>query len=255
MDEPQVIVGRNPVQEALSDPETQIEKILVRQGAGGGAINAIRRTAKLRGIPVQFVPESRLNKIAAGAGHQGVAALTAPVAYLEIDDLLSAIAADTDEVRARKPILLLLDGVQDPHNFGAILRSAVAAGVDGVVIPRHGMAPLSAVAIKASAGTAFRIPIARVPNLADALYPLKERGYWVLGADSEGEETIWTCDWDRPLAIVMGSEGKGLRRRVAEGCDLLISIPMRGNAESLNASVAAGIILFAAARERGPLPK
>jgi 23S rRNA (guanosine2251-2'-O)-methyltransferase len=250
MEEPQIIVGRNPVQEALRDPSTEIEKVMVKQGAGGGFISTIRREAKERGVPVQFVPETRLNRMAGGANHQGIAAITAPVPYLELDDLLLRIASDIDEVRQKQPILLLLDGIQDPHNFGAILRSAVAAGVDGVVIPRHGMAPLSAVAMKASAGTATRLPIARVGNLADALYPLKERGYWILGADGGGEETIWTCDWNRPVAIVMGGEGRGLHRRVAEGCDHLVSIPMRGNAESLNASVAAGIILFAAIRDR-----
>lgn len=250
MDEPQIIVGRNPVQEALRDLSTEIEKVLVKQGAGGGFISSIRREARERGVPVQFVPETRLNRMAGGAVHQGIAAITAPVAYLELDEMLLRIAGDVDEVRRQQPIILLLDGIQDPHNFGAILRSAVAAGVDGVVVPRQGMAPLSVVAVKASAGTANRIPIARVGNLADVLYPLKERGYWVLGADSGGGETIWTFDWNRPLAIVMGAEGRGLRRRVADGCDHLVSIPMRGNAESLNASVAAGIILFAATRDR-----
>jgi 23S rRNA (guanosine2251-2'-O)-methyltransferase len=250
MDEPQIIVGRNPVQEALRDPSTEIEKIVVKQGAGGGFISTIRREAKERGVPVQFVPETRLNRMAEGAMHQGIAAITAPVPYLELDEMLAAIAKDTDAVREKRPIVLLLDGIQDPYNFGAILRSAVAAGVDGVVIPRTGMAPLSAVAIKASAGTATRLPIARVGNLADVLYPLKERGYWILGADSAGDQTIWSCDWDRPVAIVLGGEGKGLARRVSEGCDHLVSIPMRGNAESLNASVAAGIILFAATRSR-----
>lgn len=250
MSEPLVIVGRNPVREALEDEAVEIEKILVKQGAGGGVIGRIRQEAKRRGVPVQFVPENRLARMAGGAGHQGVAAITAPFHYLDLDELLETVAADRDTVMSSKPVLLLLDGIQDPYNFGAILRSAVAAGVDGVVIPQQGMAPMSAVTLKASAGTASRMPIARVGNLADVLYPLKERGYWVLGADGRAEQSVWTCDWDRPIAIVLGGEGKGLQRRVADECDDLIRIPMRGDAESLNASVAAGVILFAAVRDR-----
>ena len=150
----------------------------------------------------------------------------------------------------RNPSLVVLDEISDPHNFGAILRSAVASGASGVIVPDRNQAPLGATALKASAGTAPRIPVARVTNLADALVQLKERGYWVAGLDGEAEKTVWTLDWDRPTALVIGSEGRGLRPRVRETCDYLVSIPMRGPAESLNASVAAGIALFAAVRGR-----
>lgn len=245
-----LLVGRNPVREALAQRDPEIEKVLLQKGAGGRPIAEIRRLAGEAGAPVQYVPETRLSQLAGGAVHQGVVAFAAPVHYLEPEDLLAQIAPTLDDVRARKPIVLILDQIQDPHNFGAILRSAVAAGADGVIVPKHGMAPLNAAAVKASAGTATRLPIARAGNLGDLLHQLKERGYWVVGAAGKGASSVWEMDWDRPLALVIGSEGSGMRRRVEETCDLLVSIPMRGPAESLNASVAAGILLFAAARTR-----
>lgn len=248
---PSVLVGRNPVREALERGERSIEKVLLARGSGGRAVEAIRRAAKAAGVPVQVVPPQRLARLAPGLAHQGVVALAAAVAYADLEAMLHAIAPDPDEVRARRPVLVALDEIEDPHNFGAILRSAVAAGAAGVIVPERRMAPLSAAAVKASAGTADRIPVARAPNLAEALLQLKERGYWVAGLDGGGEETVWTLDWDRPVAIVVGSEGRGLRPRVRDLCDHLVSIPLRGPAESLNASVAAGIALFAAVRERG----
>src|SRR5690554_2328836 len=159
-----VIVGRNPVREALQDESVEVEKVLIRQGLGGGAVNEIRRLAKVRGVPVQFVPAQRLDGLARGAVHQGVAATTSPIAFLELHELMAGIA---ESGRAGAPIVVVLDGIQDPHYFGAIIRSAAAAGVDGVIIPKHGMAPMSATTIKASAGTAGRVPIARVGNIAD----------------------------------------------------------------------------------------
>lgn len=247
-----VIVGRNPVREALERRAASVEKVLLQKGGGGAPVEAIRRLASEHGVPFQYVPAGKLNSLAKGLNHQGALAFAAPVAYHDVDEMLAAIAPDLQAVQSQQPVLLLLDGIEDPYNFGAMLRSAVAAGVEGVIVPKHGMAPLNAAALKASAGTAGRIPVARVTNLADQLYALKERGYWVVGADGEGEETVWTMDWDRPLALVMGSEGKGLHRRVAELCDYRVAIPMRGPAESLNVSVAAGILLFAAARTRLP---
>jgi len=249
-----LIVGRNPVREALERGERSIEKVMVAQGAGGRPIEEIRRAARVAGVPVQFVPQKKLDGTAPGLTHQGVVAVASAVAYADFDEMLRGIAPDLDAVRAARPVLVALDEVEDPHNFGAILRSAVAAGAAGVVVPERRMAPLSPTAMKASAGTADRLPIARVGNLADALLQLKERGYWVAGLDGAAETSVWDADWARPTVLVVGSEGRGLRPRVRDACDFLVAIPMRGPAESLNASVAAGITLFAAVRGREGAP-
>ncbi len=244
------IAGRNPVREALQRGDREFEKVLLQQGASGGAIEEIRRAANRAGAPVRIVPAATLSRLVPGTNHQGVLALTSPVAFLDLDDMLAQIAPAWEDVQKKKPLLLLLDQIEDPHNFGAILRSAVAAGANGVIVPRHRMAPVNATVIKASAGMALRIPLARVTNLADTLVLLKERGYWIIGAAGEGSDSVWDMDWDRPAAIIIGSESGGLRPRVAAGCDHLVRIPMRGQVDSLNASVAAGILLFAAVRHR-----
>jgi 23S rRNA (guanosine2251-2'-O)-methyltransferase len=163
---------------------------------------------------------------------------------------LSDIAPTWRDVKAKKPLILVIDRVTDPRNFGAILRSAVAAGTDGVIVPAREMAPLNAAAIKASAGTAPRIPIARSDDLPRLLTQVKERGYWVYGAEGTADTTFWEADWDQPSVVVLGSEGEGLAPEVAEACDELVSIPMQGPAESLNVSVAAGLLLFEASRSR-----
>lgn len=244
------IIGRNPVREALEKQAGRIEKVMVRQGAHGEEIGAIRQRAEEAGVPVQYVPQTRLDHETDGLNHQGVMALAAPVAYRTVNDLLAGIAPSWEAVKQRRPLLLVIDRITDPRNFGAVLRSAVAAGVEGVIVPNRHMAPLNTAAIKASAGTALRIPIARTGALADVLTQLKERGYWVIGADGAAETLHWNTDWSRPLALVIGSEGEGLASDIAAACDETVAIPMRGPAESLNVSVAAGILLFAAARPR-----
>jgi 23S rRNA (guanosine2251-2'-O)-methyltransferase len=244
------IIGRNPVLETLERGETGIEKVMLEQNAGGPEISQIRNQAEERGIPVQYVPEARLRHEAKGAAHQGVVAKAAPIRYRSVHELLTDVAGTWDEVQAAKPMLLVVDRVTDTRNFGAMLRSAVAAGVDGVIVPAREMAPLNAAAIKASAGTATRIPIARADDLSEVLTQLKERGYWVCGADGSAETTLWDADWDRPIAVVLGSEGEGLAADVAAACDELVSIPMRGPVDSLNVSVATGLLLFTAARTR-----
>ncbi|MBO6576672.1 MAG: 23S rRNA (guanosine(2251)-2'-O)-methyltransferase RlmB [Rhodothermales bacterium] len=244
-----VIAGRNPVREALERGQ-QLEKLYLQNGMDGRVAAQLRTLAKQSGTPVQSVPGQRLERLAPGVNHQGCAAVVAEVAYRDVDEMLREIAPDHDAVKSSKPLVLILDGVQDSHNLGAILRSAVAAGVSGVILPTRGSAGVNTAVIKTSAGTARRIPIARVDNVTDVIQQLKERGYWVAGADGGGEETVWTMDWDRPTALVMGSEGEGMRAGVAKACDYRVSIPMRGPAESLNVSVAAGILLFAAVRGR-----
>lgn len=242
-----LVLGRRPVREALERTPGRVEKVLL-QRPGGGELAEIRRLAARAGVQAQFVPAGRLRQLARGVAHQGAAAIMAPVTYLSLDDLLASVAPMLEDVKARKPRLLVLDGMQDPFNFGAVLRSAVASGVAGVVAPRTGMAPLNAAAMKASAGAAGRIPIARASRLPDAMHQLKERGYWVAGADAGGDVSVWDLDWDRPMVIVIGNEARGIRPAVLEACDYRVRIPMPGPMESLNASVAAGILLFAAAR-------
>ncbi len=256
---PSVIAGRNPVREALEHAGASapaVDKVYLQQGAHGSAIDAIRRLAKSLGVPVQVVPSARLSRLAPGLTHQGVVALRAEVGYHDLDDMLSGIAPDLDTVKARRPLLVALDEIEDPHNLGAILRSAVAAGAAGAIVPERHSAPLGPTALKASAGMAARIPVARVTNLADALLAMKERGYWIVGLEGDAPAsgpqgtTVWDWDWLRPTVIVVGNEGRGLRPRVLSACDVLASIPMPGSAESLNASVAAGIALLYAARLR-----
>ncbi|WP_412067774.1 23S rRNA (guanosine(2251)-2'-O)-methyltransferase RlmB [Rubrivirga sp. IMCC43871] len=249
-----VLAGRHPVREALDRADGRIEKVYLQKGVHGSAIDSIRRASKAAGVPAQMVPRQKIDALAPQVEHQGVVAVVAPVAYRDLDDMLASIAPTLDDVRAWKPVLVVLDEIEDPRNFGAILRSAVAAGAAGAIVPERHMAPLSAVAVKASAGTALQLPIARTGNLTDAIQNLKERGYWVIGlADDPGSAeatTVWDYDWDRPVAIVIGNEGGGLRTGVRQACDVLASIPMRGPVDSLNASVAAGIALFAAVRTR-----
>jgi 23S rRNA (guanosine2251-2'-O)-methyltransferase len=242
------LIGRQPVLEALERGELGIQKVMLEQEASGARIGEIRSLAEERGAPIQYVPAARLRHEADGATHQGVVAITAPIRYREVDEMLSDIAPTWDAVQTTQPRLLVVDRVTDPRNFGAMLRSAVGAGTDGVIVPTREMAPLNAAAIKASAGTAPRIPIARSDDLPRVLTQLKERGYFVYGAEGTAETSHWAADWDRPVAVVLGSEGEGLAPDVAEACDQRVSIPLQGPVESLNVSVAAGLLLFAAAR-------
>jgi len=249
-DDTSTLIGRQPVLEALERDDVSLEKVMLRQDLNGEHAGAIRSLAQDRGVPVQYVPEARLRHEAEGAAHQGVVAISAPLRYRDVDDMLSEIAPTWADVKATTPLILAIDRVTDPRNFGAMLRSAVAAGADGVIVPDRSMAPLNAAAIKASAGTAPRIPVARTDRLSEVLVQVKERGYWVCGAEGTAETTLWEADWDRPMVVVLGSEGEGLAPDVAEACDDLVSIPMRGPAESLNVSVATGMLLFEAARPR-----
>ena len=244
------IAGRKPVREALEEESAALEKVLIEQGASGRAIRTIESIADQAGVQVQYVPPTRMRHEAGELNPQGVLALAAPVAYRALDDVLAEVAPTWDDVQQRRPLLLVIDRITDPRNYGAVLRSAVAAGADAAIVPTRHMAPLSAVALRASAGTARRLPIARTGDLPQALMQLKERGYFVFGTTPTAEQPLWSADFARPLALVVGSEGKGVRPEVAEVCDELVNIPMPGPAESLNASVAAGVLLFEAVRAR-----
>lgn len=248
--ETELVFGRNPVFEVLKHRGTAVEKVYIQRGLHGRAINEIRSLADTSGIPIQHVPVRRIEKIARRGNHQGIVARIAPLEYRDVDEMLAEIAPTHKDVQERKPVLVMLDQVTDPQNFGAILRSAVAAGADGVIVPAQHMAPLNATTIKASAGTAMKIPVARVRSLSNTIHQLKERSYWIAGLTDEGETSVWEMDWDRPVVLVLGSEGEGMRPSTERECDFRVSIPLQGPIKSLNVSVAAGIGLFSAMRTR-----
>ena len=241
------IVGRQPVLEALRSGQ-EINKILVAKGPRQGSIREIFALARDQAIVVQEVERSVLDTLSESTNHQGVLAQMAGVSYLELDELL---AKPKDANWA--PFLILLDGVQDPHNLGSIIRSGEAMGIDGVIIPKRRAAPVTQTVMKSSAGAANYLPVCRVGNLAATIDLLKKAGYWIVGADMEGD-TCFAQDLTGPLALVIGGEGSGLSRLVKDKCDFLTSVPMRGEINSLNASVAAGILVFEVVRQRSMLP-
>ena len=225
------IAGRNPVMEALRSG-ARIDMLYVGQESGG--LQEIISLAKEQGIPVKVVTESKLTQLTGGAVHQGVAAEGACGTYVSLEELLERAAE-----KGEPPLLVLCDGIQDPHNLGAIIRTAEAAGAHGVIIPK-----------RRSAGAASWLPVARVPNLASAMEILKKNNVWIYGTDAAG--TSYTdADFTGGTAFVIGSEGFGMSRLVGEKCDAMLSLPMRGKVNSLNASVAAGIFLYEAVRSDG----
>ena len=239
-----VMVGRNAVHEALKSGRG-IHKLLLAKGRHGESFQALWEEAKGRGIRIETVPRQRIEALAAGYRHQGVLAYVAPVPYADLEDILiAALAKDTP------PLLLLLDGIEDPHNLGALLRTADAAGVDGVLIPQRRSCPLSVAVAKTSVGAVEYVPVAQVGNVVQTIQRLKEAGVWVAGADMEGRQVHYEADFTGPLALVIGSEGKGLSRLTKENCDFLVRLPMWGHIQSLNASVAGAVLLYEVLRQR-----
>ncbi|HEX9428438.1 MAG TPA: 23S rRNA (guanosine(2251)-2'-O)-methyltransferase RlmB [Candidatus Polarisedimenticolia bacterium] len=236
------ISGIHPVLEALRAGRRELRRVLLSNARHDRKLDEIEAAAREARVPVQRVPAAALDRLATGKTHQGVIAEVGEAAF-----------ADPEEVLARAgkpPLLLVLDGIEDPRNLGAVIRSAAAAGADGLFIPSHGAAGLTDVCAKASAGAVERLPVARIGNVVAFLKSLKERGIWVAGLDAKGT-TPWTgFDLRVPLALVLGGEGRGLRRLARETCDVLLSIPLRSEVESLNLSVAAGVALFEAVRQR-----
>lgn len=237
-----VIPGRRAVLEALR-ADRPIRKILLARSAHGGIVRDLVLEAKRRGVVVQFVDPHRLDHLSPAA-HQGVVALTAARPPAGLDDIL-----DLARERGEAPFVLALDGVEDPANLGALIRTADAAGVHGVVIPRHRAAGLSPAVARTSAGAIEHVPVATVTNLVRALEELKQSGLWVVGADPSAPQAYNALRLVPPLVVVMGGEGRGLSRLVREHCDLLVRLPMRGKVASLNVSVAAGVLLFEVVRQ------
>lgn len=235
------IAGRNPVLEALRS-DAQVDTVYVSQESGG--LQEIISLAKERDIPVKIVTDAKLSQLTGGAVHQGVAADGACGHYVSLEELLQ-----NAKNRGESPLLVICDGIQDPHNLGAIIRTAEAAGAHGVIIPKRRSASLTLTVGKTSAGAASWLPVARVSNLVSAMETLKEHGVWIYGTDAAG--TAYTeADFTGGTAFVIGSEGFGMGRLVSETCDALLSLPMRGKINSLNASVAGGIFLYEAVRQR-----
>ncbi len=237
------IEGRNEVIEALRSGKT-IDRLYMLDGAKGGSIYTVKREAAKAGIRIDYIDNKRLDLLSETGKHQGVIAIAAAYSYAEVEDILKAA-----EERQEDPFILLLDGINDPHNLGAIIRTANMAGAHGVIIPKNGACGLTPTAVRASAGAVNYTPVARVTNLKNTMLDLKKRGLWFVCADIKGKN-LYEQDLKGPLGIVIGSEGSGVSRLIRENCDFTVSIPTRGDLDSLNASVAAGVISFEALRQR-----
>ncbi len=241
-----LIIGRNSVLEALRAGRA-IDSLLVARGERSGSIGRILAECREKGIVIKEVDAKKLDSLCGRGNHQGVAAYAAAHAYACVADLL-ALA----QQRGEAPFLIICDELEDPHNLGAIIRTAEAAGAHGVIIPKRHAASLSFAVSKAAAGALEYLPVARVGNLAATLDELKKQGLWIYGADMDGTPFCET-DYSGPAALVIGSEGRGLGRLIKEKCDFIVSLPMKGKINSLNASVAAGILMYEIARQRSGL--
>ena len=241
-----IIEGRNAVIEALR-AGTPIDKIFLARGETDAALAHIAAAARDRGVVVVECDRRKLDFMSCTHAHQGVIAQAAVREYASVDDILNAARE-----KGEPPLVVVCDELSDPHNLGAVIRTAECAGAHGVIIPKRRSAGLTAVVAKTSAGAVSHIPVARVPNLTACLKELKDEGLWVFGADAAGDRTLYEADLKGPAAIVIGSEGDGMSRLVAQTCDVLVRIPMKGRLNSLNASAAAAILLYEAVRQRLP---
>ena len=239
-----IIEGRNAVIEALR-VGTPIDKIFLARGETDATLGHIASTARNQGVVVVEADRRKLDNMSRTHAHQGVIALAAIREYVDPDDILQ-IARD----RGESPLIVICDELSDPHNLGAVIRTAECAGAHGIIIPKRRSAGLTAVVAKTSAGAVSHVPVARVPNLPSLLKDLKNQGVWIFGADTAGTIPLYEADLKGPAAIVIGSEGAGMGRLISETCDFLVSIPMRGKLNSLNASAAAAILLYEAVRQR-----
>lgn len=237
------IEGRNAVLEAFRSGKT-IDKLFVLDGCQDGPIKSITREARKHDTIINYVTKERLDQISETKKHQGVIAYAAAYEYAEVEEILKLA-----EEKGEPPFIFLLDGIEDPHNLGAIIRTANQAGAHGVIIPKRRAAGLTATVAKTSAGAINYTPVAKVTNLTNTIKDLKERGMWFVCADMEGT-TMYQLDLKGPMGLVIGSEGEGVSKLVKENCDFIASIPMKGDIDSLNASVAAGVLAYEIVRQR-----
>jgi len=245
--ENEILSGKNPVLEALRSGR-EMNKVWIAEGVKKAGVAELLQLAKEAGIIVQFVPKNKIDQLTDGAVHQGIAASVAAYRYAEIDELFELAAKRNED-----PFFLILDELEDPHNLGSILRTADATGVHGVIIPKRRAVGLTGVVAKTSTGAIEHIPVARVTNLAQTVEDLKKRGVWIAGTDAKGSADYRRMDAKLPLAIIIGSEGKGMSRLLKEKCDFLYNMPMVGHVTSLNASVAAAILMYEVLRNRQPV--
>lgn len=244
MQDENLIWGRNPVIEALNSEQRSIEKLYIAEGDRKGSIKKVIGIANDKKIRIDAVSKRELDEMADGEAHQGVIAIVSPYKYKDIDDIFSDA-----ENKGEHPFILILDGIEDSHNFGAIIRTAECAGVHGIIITRRRSASVTPFTVKASAGATEFMNIVKVSNLTSTIEKLKDRGIWVYGGDMDGDY-YYEANLTGPIALVIGSEGKGISRLVKENCDGIIKIPMNGNINSLNASVASGVLIYDIVRQR-----
>ncbi len=238
-----IICGRNSVLEAVRSGR-EIDRLLVAHGQTGGSVQAIIAKCSAKGILIKEVSAQKLDYLCAGSNHQGVAVMIAAQEYCEVSDIL-----EFAESKNEPPFIVICDELEDPHNLGAIIRSAEAAGVHGIIIPKRRSASLNATVAKSASGALEYMRVARVTNISNTIDELKEKGVWVYGADMDGKDYA-TFDFSGPTALVIGNEGRGIGRLVASKCDEIVSLPMFGKINSLNASVAAGILMYEVVRKR-----
>jgi len=238
-----IIIGRKPVLEALNSNE-EVEQVYILFGQQGNIINAIRVAAKKRGIKCNQIPLERFRTYAPSQNAQGVIALKQDFKFSSLDEILS------ESKKTSLPLILILDEIQDPHNVGAILRSAECCGVNGIILTKHNSATITSTVTKTSAGATEHLKICQVNNLSQTIDELKEKGFWIVGSSLENAKNYTEVDYNIPIALIVGNEEKGIRKLTASKCDFLVKIPMTGKIQSLNVSVATGILLFEILRQR-----
>jgi 23S rRNA (guanosine2251-2'-O)-methyltransferase len=245
----EVIYGVNPLKEALISGRGGVEKIVLARGRTEAAIREIRILAAQQGVPVEVRERSHLDELTGKASHQGVLGICRAYHYQDLDAVIA-----NRHPSCLYDLVLILDGITDPHNLGALIRTAHCFGANGVILPEHRAASVTATVIKTSAGAVRHLPVARVANMARALDELKTRGFWIFGADAQASQSVSAPDYSGAVGLVMGAEGKGMRPLIRKKCDFLISIPMLGKIDSLNVSVSAGIVLHEIRRKQSRHP-
>jgi 23S rRNA (guanosine2251-2'-O)-methyltransferase len=238
-----LIVGRKPVLEAINSGE-KIEQVYILFGQKGGIVDAIRIAAKKRGIKVNQITPEKFKALTDHPNTQGIAARKSTHKFYDAGEIIASAK------KKQYPLILLLDSIQDTHNLGAILRTAECSEVDGIFITKHHSAPINETVVKTSAGATEHVKIAQVNNLVQAIKELKDNGFWIIGSSLENSKPYTEVDYKIPTAVIVGNEEKGMRRLTAENCDILVNIPMKGKIQSLNVSVAAGVLLFEILRQR-----